>query len=47
MLLGKSGGPLLIAPERVRWLGRSGNDTQLWMCLVAKVNSNAVSNNIA
>ena len=39
MLLEKSEGQLLIAPERMKWLGRSGNDTQLWMCLVVKVKS--------
>ena len=37
MLLGKSRGQLLIAPERMKWLGQSGSDSQLWMCLVAKV----------
>ena len=38
---------LLIAPERMKQLGQSGNDAQLWMCLVVKVKSNAVKNNIA
>ena len=47
MLIGKSRGQLLIAPERIKWLGQSGNDTQLWMCLVVKVKSDAVKNNIA
>ena len=37
MLLGKSRGQLLIAPERMKWLGPSGSDSQLWMCLVVKV----------
>ena len=37
MLLGKSGGQLLIAPERMKQLGQSRNDAQLWMCLVMKV----------
>ena len=46
MLLGKSGGQFLIAPERMKCLGQSGNDTQLWMCLVVKVKSSAVKNNI-
>ena len=46
MLLGKSRGPLLTAPERMNWLSQSGNDTQLWMCLEMKVNSSAVKNNI-
>ena len=36
-LLGKSGGQLPIAPERMKWLGHSGNDAHLWMCLVVKV----------
>ena len=47
MLLGKSGGQLLIAPERMKQLGQSGNDAQLWMCLVMKVKSDAVKNSIA
>ena len=46
MLLGKSGGQLLIAPERMKQLGQSRNDAQLWMCLVVKVKSDAVKNNI-
>ena len=37
MLLGKSRGQLLIAPERMTWLGQSGNNATLWMCLVVKV----------
>ena len=44
MLLGKNGGQLLIAPERMKQLGQSGNDAQLWMCLVVKVKSDAVKN---
>ena len=47
MLLGKSRGQLLIAPERMRVLGQCRNDAQLWMCLVVKVKSDAVKNNIA
>ena len=47
MLLEKSRGQLLIAPERMKQLGQSGNDAQLWMCLVKKVKSHAVKNNIA
>ena len=47
MLLGKSRGQLLIAPERMKQLGQSKNDAQLWMCLVVKIKSNAVKNNIA
>ena len=36
MLLGKSRGQLLIAPERMKMLSQSENDTQLLMCLVVK-----------
>ena len=42
MLLGKS---REIASERIKRLGQSGNDTQLWICLVVKVKSHAVKNN--
>ena len=42
MLLGKSRGPLLTAPERVKRLGQSRNDFQLWMCLVLKVKFDAI-----
>ena len=34
-------------PERMKQLGRSRSDTQMWMCLAVKVKSNAVKNNIA
>ena len=47
MLLGQSGEQLLIAPERMKWLGQSGNDIQLWMCLGVKVKTEAVKNNTA
>ena len=47
MLLGKSGGQLLIAPEIMKWLGQSRNDTQLWMCMVMKVKFGVVNNSIA
>jgi len=47
MLLGKSEGQLLIAPVRLKQLGQSGKNTQLWMCLVVKVKSDAIKNNIA
>ena len=47
MLLGKSEGQLIIALERKKQLGQSGNGVQLWMCLVVKVKSDAVQNNIA
>ena len=46
-LLEKSRGQLLIASGRMKKLGQSGNDVQLWMCLMVKVQSNAVKNNIA
>ena len=46
-LLGKNREQLLIASERMKWLGQSGNGTLLWMCLVVKVKSDAVKNNIA
>ena len=45
MLLRKSRGKLLTAPERMKQLGQSRNDTQLWMCLVVKVKSSARKNN--
>ena len=31
---------------RMKWLGQSGKNTQLWMCLVVKVKSDAVKNNV-
>ena len=36
-----------VTPERIKWLGQSGNDAQLGLCLVVKVKSDAVKNNIA
>ena len=44
MLLEKSGEK---APEGMKRLRQSRNDAQWWMCLVVKVNSDAVKNNIA
>ena len=44
MLLEKGGE---IAPEGMNRLSQSGNNTQLWVCLVVKVKSDAVKNNIA
>ena len=44
MLLEKSGE---IAPERMKRLDQSGNHAQLCMCLVVKVKSDAVKNDIA
>ena len=46
MLLENSRGQFLIAPERMKRLGQSRNDVQLWMFLVVKVKSSAVTNNI-
>ena len=46
MLLGKSRRQLQIAPERMKWLGQSGDDAHLWMCLVVKVKSDGLKNNI-
>ena len=46
MLLGKGRGELLIAPERVKQLGQSKNDTQLWMWLVMKIKSATAKNSI-
>ena len=37
MPLGKSRGQLLTAPERMKQLGQSGKNAQLWLCLVMKV----------
>ena len=37
MLVGKSGKELPIASEWMKWLGQSGYDAQLWLCLVAKI----------
>ena len=44
MLLEKS---RKIAPEGMKSLSQSGNDTQLWMCLVVRGKSDAVKNNTA
>ena len=33
--------------ERMEWLGQSGNNAQLWLCLVVKVKPNAVKNTLA
>ena len=43
MVLGKSGE---ITPERMKRLAQSRNDAQLWMCLVVKLTSDVVKNNI-
>ena len=36
-----------IAPEGMKKLSQNRNNIQLWMCLVVKVKSDAVKNNIA
>ena len=46
MLLGKGREQLKIAHERMKRLGQSRNDPQLQMCLVMKVKSDAIKNNI-
>ena len=35
------------APEEMKRLSQSGNNAQLWICLVVKVKANAVKKNIA
>ena len=47
LLLGKIGGQLLLALERMNWAGQRGNDTRFWIYLVMKINSDAVKNSIA
>ena len=46
-LLGKRRGELLIAPESMKWLDQSRSDTQLRICLVMKVRSNAAKSSTA
>ena len=36
-----------IAPERMKRLSQSGNDIQLWMCLVLKVKYDTAKKNTA
>ena len=36
-----------MAPERMKMLGQSRNDAQLWMCVVLQLKSDDVKNNIA
>ena len=36
-----------IAPEGMKKLGQSTNSAQLWVCLVVKIESDAVNNRIA
>ena len=35
-----------ITPEEMKRLRQSGNNAQMWMCLVVTVKSNAVKHNI-
>ena len=35
------------APEGMKRLSQSGNNARLWICLVVKIKSDAVKNNIA
>ena len=44
---GESRRQLLIAAEKMKSPGQSRSDAQLWRCLVVKVKSGAVKNNIA
>ena len=37
----------IIAPVRMKWVGRSRKDAQVWMCVVVKVKSDTAKNNIA
>ena len=32
-------------PERMKRLGQSRNDAQLWICLVVKIKADAIKNN--
>ena len=38
---------LLMAPERMKQVGQSRNDAQLWLWLVMKIKPDAIKNNIA
>ena len=38
---------MMVAPEGMKRLSQSRNNTQLWICLVVRVKSNAIKNNIA
>ena len=47
MLLGKNRGQLLVAPERMKWLGQSGEALHCGCKSKEKVKLDAVKNNIA
>ena len=42
---GEEGGLILIALERMTWLGQNRKDFLLWTCLVGEVKFNAIKNN--
>ena len=44
---GEEQGEITNSSRKHEVAGPSGNDTQLWMCLVVKVKSDAVNNNNA
>ena len=46
-LVGVQYAPREIAPEGMKRLSQSGNDAQLWMCVVVKIKLDAVKNKIA
>ena len=46
-LVGVQYAPREIAPEGMKRLSQSGNDAQLWMCVVVKMKPDAVKNKIA
>ena len=47
ILLGKNRGQLLIASDRIKGLGHSRKDAELWMFLVVKLKFKAVMNSTA
>ena len=47
MLLGKNRGQLLVAPERMKWLGQSGEELRCGCESKEKVKLDAVKDNIA
>ena len=47
VLVGKDRGQLSEKKKKERKVGPKQNNTQLWMCLVVKVKTDAVKNNTA
>jgi hypothetical protein len=47
MLLGKNRGQLLVAPERMKWLGQSGEELRCGCESKEKIKLDAEKNNIA